>query len=394
MQQFLQNIGKEHQFWNTQPVIQDGETNIEEGPIDPIFTPESERAIPYKLPNGFEWVEIDLYDEKDAKDVYVMLEENYVEDADSVFRFAYSVDCLKWALCVPGYKKEYHLGVRLTRTGQLMGFITGTPTTVSIRGEPINMVDINFLCVEKRIRSKRLAPVLIKEIARRVHRNDEWQAVYTVGNTIPTPFATTTYYHRILNAKKMVYVGFSCVPPKISMAGYIKLCRVPQKPKLQGLRRPTEDDIPVITEKLNKYLEQFPVHPIFTEEEAKHFLLPREGVLDSYVIEDATSGVITSFFSFFNIQSSIQHNDKYKEFIASYSYYYFSDNIPVTDLFADALVLAKNGGTDVFNSLNIMKNEEAFLPLRFHKGDGHLQYYFYNWRLNTIKSEEVGVVLP
>jgi hypothetical protein len=31
------------------------------------------------------------------------------------------------------------------------------------------MVEINFLCVHKRLRSKRLAPVLIKEITRRVN---------------------------------------------------------------------------------------------------------------------------------------------------------------------------------------------------------------------------------
>jgi len=30
------------------------------------------------------------------------------------------------------------------------------------------MVEINFLCVHKKLRSKRLAPVLIKEIIRRV----------------------------------------------------------------------------------------------------------------------------------------------------------------------------------------------------------------------------------
>ncbi len=51
---------------------------------------------------------------------------------------------------------------------------------------------MNFLCVHKKIRSKRLAPVLIKEITRRVNRNDGWQAVYTAGTEIPTPITTAT----------------------------------------------------------------------------------------------------------------------------------------------------------------------------------------------------------
>ena len=36
------------------------------------------------------------------------------------------------------------------------------------------MTEINFLCVNKKLRSKRLTPVLIKEITRRVHIKDMW----------------------------------------------------------------------------------------------------------------------------------------------------------------------------------------------------------------------------
>ena len=61
------------------------------------------------------------------------------------------------------------------------------------------MVEINFLCVHKKLRSYRLTPVLIKEITRRVNLTNVWQAVYTAGATLPTPFGTATYWHRNLN---------------------------------------------------------------------------------------------------------------------------------------------------------------------------------------------------
>jgi glycylpeptide N-tetradecanoyltransferase len=41
--------------------------------------------------------------------------------------------------------------------------------------QEIKMVEINFLCVHKKLRSKRLAPVLIKEITRRVNLKGIWQ---------------------------------------------------------------------------------------------------------------------------------------------------------------------------------------------------------------------------
>jgi glycylpeptide N-tetradecanoyltransferase len=48
------------------------------------------------------------------------------------------------------------------------------------------MVEINFLCVHKKLRSKRLAPVLIKEITRRVNLTGIFQAVYTAGVILPS----------------------------------------------------------------------------------------------------------------------------------------------------------------------------------------------------------------
>ena len=51
------------------------------------------------------------------------------------------------------------------------------------------MVEINFLCVHKKLRSKRVAPVLIREITRRVHLEGIFQAVYTAGVVLPKPVA-------------------------------------------------------------------------------------------------------------------------------------------------------------------------------------------------------------
>lgn len=42
----------------------------------------------------------------------------------------------------------------------------------------IKTVEINFLCVHKKLRAKRLAPVLIKEVTRRVNRMGVWQVWY------------------------------------------------------------------------------------------------------------------------------------------------------------------------------------------------------------------------
>ena len=45
---------------------------------------------------------------------------------------------------------------------RLVGFISAVPARLRVRDATFDAVEINFLCVHKKLRSKRLAPVLIK----------------------------------------------------------------------------------------------------------------------------------------------------------------------------------------------------------------------------------------
>ena len=74
----------------------------------------------------------------------------------------------------PGYHKEWLFGVRGGKKNKLYGFISGIPVTTMSRGKKLVMAEINFLCVHKSLRTKRLAPVLIKEVTRRVNLHNIW----------------------------------------------------------------------------------------------------------------------------------------------------------------------------------------------------------------------------
>jgi glycylpeptide N-tetradecanoyltransferase len=60
---------------------------------------------------------------------------------------------------------------------------------------------------------------------------------------IPKPIAKTTYWHRSLNPKKLVEVGFSSLPPNTPMARYIKLLKVPAETTIPGIRPMAKKDI-------------------------------------------------------------------------------------------------------------------------------------------------------
>ena len=195
-----------------------------------------------------------MSDNVQLEQVYKLLAENYVEDDDNMFRFDYSTNFLKWALLPPLHAsyKEWIIGVRIKSSGKIVGFISGVPVQMVLENKnKLTMAEINFLCVNKKLRKNRLAPVLIKEITRRVNMKDIWQAVYIAGAVIPTPIGKARYYHRSLKPKKLIEVNFSSLGKNQTIARLIKLYKLPETLTIEGTREMKKKDIPAVTKLLN-----------------------------------------------------------------------------------------------------------------------------------------------
>ncbi|XP_072109843.1 glycylpeptide N-tetradecanoyltransferase 2 isoform X2 [Mobula birostris] len=340
-----------YQFWDTQPVPKLNEVVTTHGSIEP--DKENIRQEPYSLPQGFMWDTLDMGNTEELKELYTLLNENYVEDDDNMFRFDYSPQFLQCE------KK---------------------------------MVEINFLCVHKKLRSKRVAPVLIREITRRVNLEGIFQAVYTAGVVLPKPVATCRYWHRSLNPRKLVEVKFSHLSRNMTLQRTMKLYRLPDTPKTTGLRPMEEKDVKRVQELLFNYLKQFELAPVMNEEEVTHWLMPRENIIDTYVVE-GSDGILTDFVSFYTLPSTVMHHPVHKNLKAAYSFYNVHTETPLSDLMNDALIIAKSKGFDVLNALDLMENKTFLEKLKFGIGDGNLQYYLYNWRCPDMEPEKVGLVL-
>lgn len=215
--------------------------------------PASVRQEPLSLPAGFSWCSLDVLDTAQVAEVYKLLCENYVEDDECMFRFDYSIEFLQWALMPPHFVRDWHVGVRNDKKGNLVGVITAIPARIRVHDREEDMVEINFLCVHKKLRTKRLAPVLIKEITRRVNCLGRWQAVYTAGVVLPKPVGRCRYWHRSINIKKLVEVKFSYKPERKTFADMIKELKLPKT--TTGRWRVMEAaDVPSVFALLNRYL--------------------------------------------------------------------------------------------------------------------------------------------
>ncbi|KXJ28238.1 glycylpeptide N-tetradecanoyltransferase 2 [Exaiptasia diaphana] len=383
---------KKYLFWDTQPVPKIDEEVQEFGAIEEDKTIAEIRQDPYSLPEGFEWDTLDISNSSILKELYTLLNENYVEDDDNMFRFDYSSEFLVWALKPPGWKMQWHCGVRVASNKKLVGFISAIPAHVRIHSKTILMVEINFLCVHKKLRSKRVAPVLIREITRRVNMEGIFQAVYTAGVVLPKPVACCRYWHRSLNPKKLIDVKFSHLSRHMTMQRTVKLYRLPEEPETKGIKPLSSELVMEAYQIVSEYLKKFHLAPEFTEDEFKHWFLPREGIINSYTIQNDENKV-TGFISFYTLPSTVMHHPVHKQLKAAYSFYNVSNDVPLLQLMQDALILAKQAGFDVFNALDLMDNKEFLEKLKFGIGDGNLQYYLYNWKCPLIDPDKTGLVL-
>ncbi|KAI2601943.1 peptide N-myristoyl transferase [Hypoxylon sp. NC1633] len=394
-----------YKFWATQPVPKFGEDgdadqSVEEGPIK-TQTVDEIPGTPAPLLGGFEWSTIDLLDDNQLKEVWELLNGHYVEDDEAMFRFNYSASILKWAMMPPGWKKEWHRGVRATQSRKLVGFIAAIPVELRVRNKTLHASEVNFLCIHKKLRSKRLAPVLIKEITRLCNLDGVFQAIYTGGIVLPKPVSTCRYFHRAINWQKLYEVGFSPLPANSKPQFQIRKYAVPDRTTIRGLREMQKKDVGAVQDLLTRYLAKYELAAEFDKQEVEHWLLHNkkdaleEQVVWTYVVEDDHKK-ITDFISFYCLESSVIGPSKHSNVRAAYLFYYATETglaslverealkTRLNALVSDSLVLCKQHKFDVYNALSLMDNGLFLEEQKFGPGDGQLHYYLFNYRANPI----------
>src|SRR6056300_1968480 len=316
-----------------------------------------------KLPDDFEWSSHSL------ETIYDFLKENYVSDED--FKLRYTMETLKWAIDVPGHQ---NICINEKHTQKIIGLISLTPFTMKLNNKEVKSVQVNFLCVHKDYRNRKLVGYLVTEAKRISESKNRNQSIATIHNSIPGSILKASYWHRLIDVEKLVKVGF------------YQTDRLKEKYfEVRGnsqFRKMTPKDVPKVTQILKDYFKKFKIVPVVNETWVKHWLLPRDGVMYSY-LNDETS----DFLSFYSIPyDKVGSTDTVNQ---AYLFYMTGDN------FNDAFLIAQNEGFDVFNTLDIVHNEELLKKHRFLKGSGYVNYHIFDWKLDCeIDKTDINIKIP
>jgi len=316
-----------------------------------------------KLPDDFEWSSHSL------ETIYDFLKENYVSDED--FKLRYTMETLKWAIDVPGHQ---NICINEKHTQKIIGLISLTPFTMKLNNKEVKSVQVNFLCVHKDYRNRKLVGYLVTEAKRISESKNRNQSIATIHNSIPGSILKASYWHRLIDVEKLVKVGF------------YQTDRLKEKYfEVRGnsqFRKMTPKDVPKVTQILKDYFKKFKIVPVVNETWVKHWLLPRDGVMYSY-LNDETS----DFLSFYSIPyDKVGSTDTVNQ---AYLFYMTGDN------FNDAFLIAQNAGFDVFNTLDVVHSEDLLKKHRFSKGTGYVNYHLFDWKLDCeIDKTDINIKIP
>jgi glycylpeptide N-tetradecanoyltransferase len=384
--------GRRHRYWNTQPVMRDGERVTRIGIIHE-YSPSEAHTTPTPLIDGFQWSTIDLSDPAQKTELYHFLHANYIANADGKYRYAYSEAFLEWSLNPPGFLPEVVLGVRVKSNGRLVGFFGGVPLTARINDSVFSMGTGYFLTVHQKLRMKNLAPLIIEEARRRTVVSGRQQTIWTSARLITEPITIAGFSQRLINVEKLVAVRFMTLPPEVPIEQLIKKHAIPKGTRLPGFRPMGPQDVAEVTVKLNAHLRKFKIAIVYDEVAAAHWFLPRPGVVASYVVETPTG--LDGFFSIFVVNTTTIGVPQYPTMTIGNIFYYFAKPSLLTDL-ARAAIQAVHWdyGVDVVNCLEIQDNAELRDSLGFTKAKGALHYYLFNYAHPPLRPHEIAVMLP
>jgi len=362
-----------------------------------------------------------------------ILLDHYVEDAECAHRVKCTLAALEWSLLGPNaVPEDLILGLRDT-SGAIVAFITATPMSLFIEGSETRVALIDYVCVHRAWRSKRLCPLLYQEVQRRCRARGIQVHVKTTGQDLPGAIASSHFFHFLMPhaLQKLMVVGFTYVPVQGPRNWEHVVQNHPQN------RSPEESGVmlvPLTVELLESARKLHQDHSmrlfprlarVYDSVAFAHDLLPREGVVTTLVRVEG--GEVTDLISFSHLETVHQHattEDGWEQgawsgkdelefrsvltgeirserpqgelvlrsIRAAHLVYNVAETVPRQELISAALSHLEASGIDVVSALDIMGLwKESLVTAGFGVGTGLLRYYICGLQFSDIEPEEIAI---
>ena len=298
------------------------------------------------------------------------LSDNYVEDDNNKFRYNYSSDFLKWYL-------NDSINISVYDNDIYIGFICGKKINLFLNKQNITIAEIDFLCIKKDYRNKKLCPILLNKIKEEFNKINIYDAIFTSEHKYLNQLSHTNYYIKFINPEYLYNIGYINYIPKMNehkLKGFKTLLKLEKK----------EDYIKCF-ELYNKYFINFECYELFNEETfIKRFL--NQHILTFGLMEN---NKIIDFISYYFININVLKLNKTTT--DGYLYMYSNNSNNLHKMVLLLLHKLKENNIDTFIALDIMENNNVLEDLNFIKKESNFNYYLFdnNIKINNHKMAKI-----
>ena len=389
---------KTFNFWDMQPVPSLTQVVGSDGLLREIDIEKETKRYSSTLSNEFKFDTLDKNDPKQIKLLYDFLNDNYVNIMESKFKLHYSLEYLNWLINSPQVINELLILVKVKKNDKIVGCIFGFLEKVQVNKNVIDVINSKLMCVYSKLRHKKMACMLMKELIRRSIILGHKVGHYVSGRYQPKPFNTSSLYFRPINPKKILESKFMVFEQSAiskqggqgiekDMAEIEKYYDVPDNLDNKNFILMKDIHLEQAYNLLNGYLEKFNFHPIFNQAEF-NYMFYNNDIISSYVLCDNDNNVV-DFISFYKQKSRMISNNNYIN--AAYIYYYTSNEETIYQLVKNILIIAKKCNFDIIGMFDVMENESITNELLFTKAT-NINYYLWNWKCKDLVASQIGSV--
>lgn len=278
----ISKINTKHLFWDEQPVSRGVG-------IDGKILKNINIKTKIKVPDGYKLVNIDVDNE-----FISFIKNNYIKCE------YYDLDYMKWIFTSPcEYKFLY--GLRDEKTNELIGTITSRSIKMKLPVSNENnknnetklkkVLYVDFLCVKKSHRDKRLAPLLISKMVE-TYKNINYDTCFFSKDEKPLPF------------KYISKVNYHLC--KGSEIGNKSQNQIRNQNQIEKINESNCNDAHKF---FMNNVRKYKIYQSFTFEEFKHYFM--NGKIDTYVKFTSSKSESKSISDFISILRYTYENQKY-----------------------------------------------------------------------------------
>ena len=337
---------------------------------------------PILFPFEISWRDICLSKVFSIHELFKFLQENYIEDNNSIYRFNYSHEFLNFNLKIPYWHPFFSIALTFSRGSKLIGSIMCVPKTIAFEKFLINSSEINYLCLIKKIRSTRLVSTLIQEITRRLNAIGCLHALYTTAVSFHEPFVHSRYYHYPLNIFKLYNLAFMKSRCFVTRTGKFDW----KKTNIKLL----EQKKSYIRYIVRKNLTKLKAYTCFMDDEFECSFNNVEGVFYLFFFSSSKKNNVKCI-SFYSLPNKIIKKEKNTYVFTAYWYFGYMKTA-IIKCCQNIIMMLKILGFDLFNIVESINEKKNLKLMGFKKGTGFLQFHIFNWIQKPIACKDNGLV--